>query len=298
MRTIIFALSILGLAAASAAATVDCDKIADPKLKQQCIQQATPVKAPTSPPPQAKPVVVPPAKTPVAAQSSPLPLAPKSATNVPPKVGPTLAPLATTPKTLAPLPAPTLPSSTPQTAIKPAPLALTPAQPVKTSPTQTPLPAPTSPSSTPQTAIKPAPLALTPAQPPKANLVAAALARVPISSCGSTWYQRTGLQVQEAWQANATGTSFESVCLGHDACYANRDCKISKQYCDEQLLREATDVCRAGSDPIARTKCTAAANVFYQAVNRFGDSAFANARASLNCTLIQSLPYATIRGTK
>jgi hypothetical protein len=78
---------------------------------------------------------------------------------------------------------------------------------------------------------------------------------------------------------NPTGcpdTSFLGPCNAHDDCYST--CGSNKTTCDENLWEELTEICSmAASDCVAR--CTQNANIYYNAVSGWGQSAWEAAQA-------------------
>ena len=78
---------------------------------------------------------------------------------------------------------------------------------------------------------------------------------------------------------NPTGcadTSFLGPCNAHDDCYGT--CGSDKTTCDENFWEELTGICSmAASDCVAA--CTQNANIYYNAVSEWGQSAWASAQA-------------------
>ncbi len=104
------------------------------------------------------------------------------------------------------------------------------------------------------------------------------------TSCGSKEWQKNLLQVEEYLQVLSSGTSFEAVCEGHDRCYAAQNCNVTKNYCDQILLRDALALCSSKSNAMQRATCNKTAQIFYDRVVNNGGSPFATARAELKCS--------------
>jgi hypothetical protein len=112
-----------------------------------------------------------------------------------------------------------------------------------------------------------------------------------VTSCGSKWYQRLGLQLLEMEQATRGGYSFDLACQAHDACYG--DCRTVKPECDKKLLADSERVCESAQKS---ADCIADAQIFFQAVSsEKGDLAFAQAR--VNCQAKPAAPVAQVSRT-
>ena len=105
-----------------------------------------------------------------------------------------------------------------------------------------------------------------------------------LTSCGSKWYQRLGLQFFELEQsAGEEGYSFNTVCKAHDTCYGS--CGISKMDCDKKLLAEAEEVCMSIQNTRKKSNCIADAQIFFETVSKKGDEPFGLARAHCSSSL-------------
>ena len=85
-------------------------------------------------------------------------------------------------------------------------------------------------------------------------------------SCGSGW--------NEILVPDNPCFNFSGACANHDACYGK--CGNIKETCDSKFLSDMATVC--GTNVV----CYALANVYYQAVNNFGGSAYTNAQNNCN----------------
>jgi Prokaryotic phospholipase A2 len=91
----------------------------------------------------------------------------------------------------------------------------------------------------------------------------------PCSSCGANGGQRFPNGYFGNW-------SFEESCQRHDECYSFSNAK--KSQCDNNFLDHMKWQCKNIKDPALKQMCLNQASAYYFAVDRFGTSAFNNAK--------------------